>query len=1751
MRSVRNLLCGAAVLGCVCATAGAGTGFYSVAERNGRWVALDPEGRPFTFLGVDHVRPDGHMCEALGYAPYGRFVETNYPSREAWAVETVDRLKSWGFNALGSGCEFRELQNKGLVRTVFLSMGESVCYGDKSLWISKCLYAPGTAFPNVFHPGFAEACERIAAEKCAGAKDDRSVFGYFIDNELAWLGDGMFDAVMARSDDDCAKKSLVAWRGDRPVTPELKKEFLGLCAERYFAITTSAIRRHDPNHLVLGCRFAGIAQQDPVWKAAARHCDVLTFNHYPWADLDRNVVLTKKGGVRVKEVYDDLYARAKRPLLITEWSFPAIDTDVPSRYGEGQRFETQALRVQATELFAKTLLSLPYFIGYDYFMWVDEPPLGIGRHFPEDSNYGLVNNAGKPYGKLTQMFAALHRDVAKWRKAGVPPERTAPTDAKPVFERDRFLSAVTGSPEAVRFERTANGWRLSNDVGLVLSGGTGGDLVADVARGTRHFGTCGALLDAIGAKGHQWIDAREAQTVSFSREGVCGALTVRAEGGDGSGRFALTVRFTVAPGRGDFLCELVSVENVGTTPWNVQGLYFRPFAAGRPKEAIPSVPFLWKGRLESGWRFDDGSAYTLVSGDPDVIEFRAWIDGGGVQHPDMRFVPPEPLVLKPGETYRPPRPFSALARPVCGEMFFGVDSAAAWLARPGFFKTPTGEEDLFRYTVGKIAETGFRQARERLSWREVNPRRDEWKPEHYLKVYSLYREKGIRVSGMFHDAPDWTAPKGKLPTDLQAVYAFAKRLGETFGDLVDDWEFWNEEDIGFCEASAWDYVAAAKAAYLGFKDARPDRPALMGALCKPSRSAYDRTLFANDLGLYTDAMNFHVYAARAEYPAVFGELKQFLSDQGLGDLAIWVTESGTHEEGLCEKDGAMSGQRAHSPEQELQQAAIAAESQMLLMMSGVSRDYFFCFPPYNEMGGKKDWGMMRRDGSLKPVAAVFAEMIRRLGKAELLGEVASPDGGRAYAFRQLDGSSTVCTVGKGLPTYRDGVADVKVLKPAAKRGVLGARPRAADEDRRLVLQLKTNEDDFRLGGGKSSVELTGETGRVTVVVYNFDAKDKTGVIESEGARIDGLPANITVPARGKVEIAGVYRPSETESLDRLVLRGRFAGRTSSRLVANVTNPAMLRKSCLEVPLDIGDEARWERNDSADESEASWDPAEGARRFHLSWKRNVDRWAYPRYRLTPGELDGALMLEFEIKSAQDKVENDFVTENVMLFPDGPARHIGFAAPLGTWERRTIDLSAEKGLSDVKALSIGLNPAGHDLTYWIRNVRLYKAKVRVVDFGAEGVGGYPVLTARQVNGPARIRLSYATHPKGLGPKGDFWHETRATYLGEDVDLPIRPASTDRFDVFDVPTNGTYRAPLQQGLVRYVRIEVESGAADVDVAFDNRGTHSTEQVVGSFECSDPELTKIWRASVRTCQLAAIPGRGTETLPYLSDGAKRDRLVWSGDLWWAQRNMYAAFGPSSPYLPGSIDMLAENQTPAGYVNACPYPESRGPVTTELYGPFGSDEFAAWFVPVLADHYFYTGDKELLRRRYPNAVRVMDYLARYQDANGLFSQRPETAKHSEGLAVGGTSLHHRTYMHLLLWRANADAARLATWLGRTADARRFKVAADRLAVLLRKRFFRPALGRFGLSLEQPDAPAFTANAAALAFGFLSGDEAKGVLAQLSRHEHGKFQMMAMRGAFELRDGAKAAAHARDDAKAVFGDPSLRYWNLVNGEEDW
>ena len=647
------------------------TGFFRVEERDGRWTAIDPNGAPFTVLGVDHVQPHGMYCETLGYAPYGRHVKEHYPNNEAWAAETLGRLKDWGFNALGAGCDFRLLGHRGLVHTIFLNMGSRMCYGDGEWWIRENLHAPCTAFPNVFHPDFARACEWVARRQCAAAKDDPWVFGYFIDNELCWWGGGgretgMFDAVKALPDGHTAKRALTEFLAGRKPTTELKREFLALVADRYFSATVAAIRRHDPNHLVLGCRFAGFGgAHDVVWRTAAKYCDVVTFNCYPWADLDRNVMLDRKGGVPISGKFDEFYAKVRRPMLLTEWSFPALDTGRPCYHGAGQRFATQDLRVQATALFAKTLLALPYFVGYDYFMWVDQPAPGMNHFFPEDSNYGLVMEDGTPHRGITSMFAALHRDVAKWRVAGLPVPR-AYTPPPAVTERERFLAEAKGDGAAVRFAHEGNGWTLANDAGLVLRGavGNGKDMVSAVSLDGLTFGTLGGLAELVSGDGHAWIDAREVKKVEFVREGACGAAVVTAEGGNSKQRFEIAIRVTLAPGRKDFCGDIVSIRNLSAAPLKVEHLFLRPFAVGPSIDEEPHVPNLWKGVAEGGWRLKDGASYRLRSNDPDVAHILLWRDKkGGGQHPDVAFSPAEQLTLAPGASYRPPRPLSALIQP--------------------------------------------------------------------------------------------------------------------------------------------------------------------------------------------------------------------------------------------------------------------------------------------------------------------------------------------------------------------------------------------------------------------------------------------------------------------------------------------------------------------------------------------------------------------------------------------------------------------------------------------------------------------------------------------------------------------------------------------------------------------------------------------------------------------------------------------------------------------------------------------------------------------------------------------------------------------------------------------------------------------------------------------------------------------------------------------------------------------------------
>ena len=626
------------------------TGFFRI-ERgsDGRDRAIDPEGREVVLLGCGTVRYDGHRGRAkVRY--YREWNDAHYPSRAAWEEETLGRLADWGFNRLSGGD--KSLYRRGFMHSVNLSMGSHLCSTDmpEEFWICPNPGKPCAAFPNVFHPRFRAWCDWVAEKFCAPNRDDPWLFGYYTDNELAWWGrgardTGLYNEVLKLPADHTARQALAKFAAERGVapekaTPEMKLDFLRLAAEIYFRECAAAIRAADPNHLVLGARFAGLTGAHPaVWEIAGRHCDVVTFNVYPWADLDRNVMMLNpsSNSPRLVDAFAERQAVTKKPFLITEWSFPALDSGLPCTHGAGQRFRTQALRAQATELFVRTLLNCPGVLGYDYFMWVDQPPEGISDVFPEDSNYGLVSEKGKPY-PLVDVFRRLQNDVAAVRAAGLPRERPAPPKPPAPTSAEVWGGApVPGAQQLVLpVPKPGKGPVLK---GVALPDGRIlGDftlMVSFLEHGSRTWRSLDRVVRVAPAGDRAWRVVGR----GFGRRGFA---------------YELTFDLAVAPDATRLLVDVVELKNAGTEPLDVQAVYFRTEAPFAAEDMTPHVPNLWKAPCDARWTAPDGRWFGVRSAAATAVRFTFNFNKDRrTQHPDATFEPGTHQVLAPGASYRP------------------------------------------------------------------------------------------------------------------------------------------------------------------------------------------------------------------------------------------------------------------------------------------------------------------------------------------------------------------------------------------------------------------------------------------------------------------------------------------------------------------------------------------------------------------------------------------------------------------------------------------------------------------------------------------------------------------------------------------------------------------------------------------------------------------------------------------------------------------------------------------------------------------------------------------------------------------------------------------------------------------------------------------------------------------------------------------------------------------------------------------
>ena len=262
--------------------------FFRIRKQNERQCPIDPAGRPFFSLGMNHID-----SAAL------RFDETWQrefrDDARRWAQAVGRDLVSWGFNSIGWVQEYVVINDQHHrhsrsftpeeYRWVRLPFCHLLPFIESHGWEIE------TRLPKIDSPGFAEWCDYVARDHCVRLRNDSNLIGYFFSDIPGWV-----HTVKANQ-----------WRGALFDAEKLKsgagRQELFRLATHYYRTIHDAIRRYDKNHLIFGDRYNAQAPLPlEIVQAALPFVDALTFQDFSppagieatlrrWADATGKPVL--------------------------------------------------------------------------------------------------------------------------------------------------------------------------------------------------------------------------------------------------------------------------------------------------------------------------------------------------------------------------------------------------------------------------------------------------------------------------------------------------------------------------------------------------------------------------------------------------------------------------------------------------------------------------------------------------------------------------------------------------------------------------------------------------------------------------------------------------------------------------------------------------------------------------------------------------------------------------------------------------------------------------------------------------------------------------------------------------------------------------------------------------------------------------------------------------------------------------------------------------------------------------------------------------------------------------------------------------------------------------------------------------------------------------------------------------------------------------------------------------------------------
>ena len=352
------------------------TRYFTVARNAaGAWSFIDPDGNPFVSLGVNHMDDSD-----LRYPHNVDVWNERYGSRQKWEQGAVADLHSLNFNTIGWTCQYIS----GGWGEALDWFGDPVDLGHSSPWPDRDLLEANMpyvvqlraqeiedwnghpAYRDVFGEDFVKYADWLARRMTSDHKDSSNLLGYFFVDIPGWLphASGRF------------------WPGFDGLSAAEHDSKLFEVAEQYYRTITEAIRRYDPNHLILGDRYNGNKGiPDVVLRAMAQYVDVLSVQYFTGKSAEEYVAMVDNLR-RWQQITD-------KPVLIADIGNWVPTTMNPHRTSD---MVTQEERGQDYANGLATIMKEPWIIGWHWCGFIENLGRGWGIKDPQDNFYTAMTD---------------------------------------------------------------------------------------------------------------------------------------------------------------------------------------------------------------------------------------------------------------------------------------------------------------------------------------------------------------------------------------------------------------------------------------------------------------------------------------------------------------------------------------------------------------------------------------------------------------------------------------------------------------------------------------------------------------------------------------------------------------------------------------------------------------------------------------------------------------------------------------------------------------------------------------------------------------------------------------------------------------------------------------------------------------------------------------------------------------------------------------------------------------------------------------------------------------------------------------------------------------------------------------------------------------------------------------------------------------------------------------------------------------